>query len=64
MPFVLADFIWVKAMRLEGQTPARTWTQFESSLPAGKIEPVSVEVKENDTKVEGMAVFECLVKMS
>lgn len=51
-------------MRLEGQTPARTWTQFESNLPAGKIEPVSVEVKENDTKVEGMAVFESLVKMS
>ena len=51
-------------MRLEGQTPARTWTQFESSLPAGKIEPVVVKVEKNDNKVEGIAVFECLVKMS
>ena len=51
-------------MRVNGQQVARTWTQFESQLPQWKIEPVSVEVKENNTKIEGYPVFEKLVELS
>ena len=49
-------------MRINGQPKTRT--QFESSLPKGKVEPVSVEVKQNDTVVEGFPVFEKLVKLA
>lgn len=49
-------------MRVNWQ--AKTRTQFESSLPKWTIEPVSVEVKQNDTVVEGFPVFEKLVKLA
>lgn len=51
-------------MRVNGQQVARTWTQFESQMPQWNVEPVSVEVKQNDTKIEGYPVFETLVKLS
>ena len=62
MPF--GRFISYKtAVRVNGQQ-VRTWAQFESSLPTWKLEPVSVEVEKNDTKVEGYQVFTKLVELS
>jgi len=61
----VADLFYLfAAVRVNGQQVARSWTQFESQLPQWKIEPVSVEVKENDTELEGYPVFEKLVKLS
>lgn len=61
----MADlFLYIAAVRVNGQQVARSWTQFESQLPQWKIEPVSVEVKENNTKIEGYPVFEKLVELS
>lgn len=51
-------------MRIEWQSSARTWTQFESSLPSWKVEPVAIKVEKNDSKVEGFPVFEKLVELS
>jgi len=64
MPLVADLFYLFAAVRVNGQQVARSWTQFESQLPQWKIEPVSVEVKENDTELEGYPVFEKLVKLS
>ena len=64
MPFGRILFHLITAVRVNGQAVARSWTQFESQLPQWKIEPVSVEVKENDTKLEGYQVFEKLVELS
>lgn len=62
----MAGFLFrlTTAVRVNWHTVARSWTQFESQLPQWKIEPVSVEVKENDTKLEGYQVFEKLVELS
>ena len=51
-------------MRVNGQHLVSSWTQFESQLPKGKVEPACVKVEENDTKVEGFPVFEKLVELS
>lgn len=51
-------------MRVNGQHVARNWTQFESNLPNGRIEPAVVKVEQNDNKVEGYPVFEKLVELS